>query len=503
MSLYANLYCRFCPRQIETGRIKNTQQHTHALRALLPRDSAECRRRLASKTAVVVGAGFAGLSAAVWLKRLGAGQVIVLEARSRVGGRVRSDTGFTPGRIIEAGAELIGLNHPLWLEYAREFGLGFSVITPEDYFTKAGLEEPVSIGGTLLTPKEQRFVFDEMTALTRQITQDAVPVNARAPWTSPDAEALDNMSLGDRLSELDISELTRQLFTVMMENDNAVPVDRQSYLALLATVKGGGLDDYWTDSEIFRCETGNQSLAACMQSELRACGGSVHCGCPVTDIEICDGYVRVDARNMRLSADYIVLAAPPSVWPAIRVTPRFPAGLCPAHGPALKYLCNIKSRFWICEGLAPTGFSDELGQTWEGTDNQMQTQNQGLEMSVYAGGPYAAAAMNAPDTRQYFTSRICPLYSGFKENALTDCFLDWPRMPWTMTGFSCPRPGEVTTLGPVLARPYYGRLFFAGEYASPDFFGYMEGALQSGLFAALRILEREGMRSGLHMGWNF
>ena len=494
MSLYSNLYCRFCPRQIETGRIKNTQQHTEAIRMLLPPDSADCRR-LASKTIVVVGAGFAGLSAALWLKRWGASRVIVLEARNRVGGRVRSDIGFTPARIIEAGAELIGLNHPLWLEFAREFGLGLSVITPEDYFSKAGLEEPISIGGALLTPKEQRFVFDEMTALTKQITQDAVFVNAREPWKSPDARALDSVSLGDRLAQLDISDLTRHMFTVMMENDNAMPVNRQSYLAILASVKGGGLADFWTESEIFRCETGNQSLAACMLNELRASGGSVLLNSPVTGIEIGDGHVSVGTKDMIYNADYSVLTVPPSVWHAISVMPRFPAALYPAQGPAIKYLCNIKSRFWIREGLAPTGFSDELGQTWEGTDNQMQLQNQGLEMSVYAGGSYAAAAMSAPDTRQYFTSRIRPLYSGFEENALTDCFLDWPRMPWSMTGFSCPHPGQVTTLGPVLASPYYGRLFFAGEYASPDFFGYMEGALQSGTLAALRIFDQAGKRS--------
>ena len=30
-------------------------------------------------------------------------------------------------------------------------------------------------------------------------------------------------------------------------------VEQQSYLGNLAQVKGGGLDDYWTKSEIFRC----------------------------------------------------------------------------------------------------------------------------------------------------------------------------------------------------------------------------------------------------------
>lgn len=496
MSIYAMLYHRFSPRRPETESMQLAQQKIDAIRAMLPDESTVSRSGISAKTVIVIGAGFAGLSAAVWLKRLGAKKVIVLEARKRVGGRVRSVNGFTPGRVIEAGAELLGLNQPLWLDYARGYGLGLSVFTPEDLFAGAGLEEPIYISGMLLTPEQQRFIFDEMSAVIEQITLEAVPIDALEPWNSPDAQALDNMSLGDRLSAFDISELTRQVFSVMMENDNAAPIDRQSYLGTLAAVKGGGLMDYWTESEVFRCETGNQSLALCMLSELKMHKNScVMINCPVTDIEIFNRQVNVCAGGKTFTGDYVVLTAPPSMWPEIRITPCFPAGFNPALGSAIKYLSNIKSRFWIREGLAPTGLSDALGMTWEGTDNQMLIPKQGLELTVFAGGSYAVSAMKASDPRPYFTPRIEQLYPGYRDNALTDCLMDWPRIPWTKTGYSCPRPGQVTTLGPVLAHPYHGRLFFAGEYASPDFFGFMEGALQSGLFAVLRILEQEKIRS--------
>jgi monoamine oxidase len=55
---------------------------------------------------VVIGAGFAGLSCAYQLNRAGA-DVQVLEARNRVGGRVFTLDSFLPGKVIEAGAELI------------------------------------------------------------------------------------------------------------------------------------------------------------------------------------------------------------------------------------------------------------------------------------------------------------------------------------------------------------------------------------------------------------
>lgn len=54
---------------------------------------------------VVVGAGMAGLTAAAWLEAYGL-SVLVLEAQSRVGGRVRS--AITPGgRRYEAGRQFV------------------------------------------------------------------------------------------------------------------------------------------------------------------------------------------------------------------------------------------------------------------------------------------------------------------------------------------------------------------------------------------------------------
>ena len=63
---------------------------------------------------LVIGAGFGGLSAAQQLLLAGA-DVTVLEARSRLGGRVFSSAKFLPGATVEMGAELIGSNHPVWM----------------------------------------------------------------------------------------------------------------------------------------------------------------------------------------------------------------------------------------------------------------------------------------------------------------------------------------------------------------------------------------------------
>jgi monoamine oxidase len=68
-------------------------------------------------------------------------------------------------------------------------------------------------------------------------------------------------------------------------------------------------------------------------------------------------------------------------------------------------------------------------------------------------------------------------------------FVPWPLEKWTGGGYSCPAPGEVCRVGPNLDRPLARRLYFAGEHTCLPFFGYMEGALQSGLRVAQHILE--------------
>ena len=72
--------------------------------------------------------------------------------------------------------------------------------------------------------------------------------------------------------------------------------------------------------------------------------------------------------------------------------------------------------------------------------------------------------------------------------------MKWPEEPWALTGYSFPAPGQVTTVGPLLAQPHLdGSLHIAGEHACYKFVGYMEGALQSGLRAAKVLATRDGV----------
>src|SRR6187397_2802607 len=80
------------------------------------------------RSALVIGAGAAGLAAARELRRLGF-TVTVVEARDRIGGRVYTHRGFDAP--IELGASWIhGIDGNLLVPMARELGLA---TRPTDY----------------------------------------------------------------------------------------------------------------------------------------------------------------------------------------------------------------------------------------------------------------------------------------------------------------------------------------------------------------------------------
>jgi monoamine oxidase len=70
-------------------------------------------------------------------------------------------------------------------------------------------------------------------------------------------------------------------------------------------------------------------------------------------------------------------------------------------------------------------------------------------------------------------------------------YSDWPNEPFIRTGYWAPKPnGEIFKVGPKLNIAFHKRLYFAGEHTYVSFFGYMEGALRSGIRAA-NLLMRE------------
>lgn len=452
------------------------------------------RKRMPS--VIVVGAGFAGLCAAYELMGLRFA-VTVLEARNRVGGRVWSlSRGLVPDRVLEGGGELIGANHPLWLSYRQQFDLSFSNV--DDYENS-----PIRLGGRTLSFAESKALNKEMQRMLKRLTDLAETiVDPFEPWINRDARQLDRLSLGDWLERAKGKTECKRAIAQMLAADNGIPAAEQSLLGVLAMIKGGGLDRYWNDTEVYRCKGGNQQLAECFETQLNEGQTRVLRNSPVCRIAGSEdgAQVWVKDRKKPHKADHVILAIPPSVWHTITFSDRNLAARmrpAPRMGKNVKYLMRLRHRFWQDFGGSPTLSEDgPVDLTWETTEAEPDDLGK-IGLVAFSGAQDAAECVRWRSNlrRLHYVRALKRPYPDIDREIRRDRFMNWPEEPWTQASYYFPRCGDVVKWGQFWKEGYQGWLHFAGEHTCFAFVGYMEGALASGFRLARRLYDQQVAQS--------
>ena len=162
----------------------------------------------------------------------------MLEARTRVGGRVHTLDDAVEGGHVEAGGEFVGANHPCWMSYAQRLRLELDPVTGEE----EDFEAPILLQGERLSRRDAEAVARELDALRAAVTKFAREVDGDAPWQHPFATAIDMRHVSGWVEEQQVSRLSRPLFRVLLAGDGGMTTSKQSLLGLLAMVSGGGLD---------------------------------------------------------------------------------------------------------------------------------------------------------------------------------------------------------------------------------------------------------------------
>jgi monoamine oxidase len=495
---------------------------------MLDMPSRECLERAARLRVAVVGGGLGGIMAGRALARWGV-KVTVYEARAQVGGRVLSDSTFAKGRITEIGAELVGSIHTRWCALAKEYGISLISRMDGDLYGGQQLQQRVILDRLLpvevianIEKQKRNQVLRPMAEFARQSIQAG---KESEPWKQPGLEVLDRTSVAEALeTRFHVSRTSRlwQAMELLLVNNNVAPLEQASFLALLCLVRGGQtmapdpLMGYWDKLEIYRCGDGCQRLALAIAAELDATKGCRvirNMGVRKIDLRPQGSGVLVTARSTKDTAfdkwlreklsgnplmetrqyDCVVFAVPPPAWSCVEITPHHPKdviGLM-GSGAAVKFFSNVKERFWIKDGFAPLGGSLEIGQVWEGTDNQTRVKDQDIVLSVFTGSRTPSVDDYKKGLARLYPADPHKTDSGYLSNLRTKPILaDWSRQPFIQTGYSSPRVGQVFTIGKELNEPFEGRLFFAGEHTQMDHFGYMEGAIRSGERAAWLLVDQ-------------
>jgi monoamine oxidase len=161
-----------------------------------------------------------------------------------------------------------------------------------------------------------------------------------------------------------------------------------------------------------------------------------------------------------------------------------------SYGMVTKVLLEYRKRFWDERGWNGRLVSDApIVLTWHATSHVEDLH--GI-LTVYTGGEPGAklAALSDAERTHLAVAEIEKLFPGTSDLIENTATVAWPNEPFTRASYAALAPGEVTAHWKTLFEPA-GRLFFAGEHATP-IQGFMEGAVESGQRVAATILANGG-----------
>jgi monoamine oxidase len=440
---------------------------------------------------IIIGAGMAGLSAALHLHRAG-WRVSELEARGRVGGRVYTFRNFSSGQHAEAGGEFIEHFHHRLRGLADEFGLVLERVRtswdePDTFAAfegRAGRERDEAIWGTDLA-REMEAMWAALARLAAH-----VPDPGR-PHAAPEAAVLDQRSAAAWIAEQPVPRLAKLYFQARLRSEYTVEAQNFSLLDL---ARNAALlySDPEAERMAYRIRGGNDLLPRAIAAALP----EVHLNTPVTQINVTGSAVTVSHADGALTADYAVLAIPLTVARHLTFDPPLP----PAHrammdglsyGAVTKVCIQYRRRWWQARGWRGHMLNDApLVCTWEPTTEQ--DGERGI-LTVYTGGAPGAAfvRLSEADRIAAAVDALEKLFPGSKEMVERAETIAWPTEPHTLGAYAAFAPGDITRHWQTLFTPA-DRLYFAGEHAAV-YQGYMEGAVESGQRVANELLQVAGL----------
>jgi putrescine oxidase len=446
--------------------------------------------RLIETDVVVVGAGVAGLAAA--RKLVAAGRdVVVLEARDRVGGRLwNTEIG---GEANELGGEWIAPYQSRMHALLEELGIElFPAYREGDdvYVDEEGRAHRHSGDGHGLSSADERALGEadgKLDALAKELDPEA-------PWEHPRARELDTITFDEWLRREVADEVAREnIRSYLADGFLTKPAYSFSLLQGLWVIAGaGGTYELFAPEQClaFRVAGGSQLVPIRMADEL---GQRVVLESPVRSIAWSDVGVEVDAGRVHVRAGAAIVAIAPNLAAGIRFQPALPAWRmrlqqASSQGSVTKILAVYPEPFWRAEGLSGEGFAPHQ-LVRELYDNTPPSASVGVLCTFLPGEQAEFAGRLNPEARRELVLDGMAKIVGPSALRATDYIeTDWSAEEWTRGAYASTFGiGGLTRFGPDLRRPVGSIHWGCADNAG---FGHMhmEGAARSGEAAAAELL---------------
>lgn len=461
------------------------------------------RRKHIEVDVAVVGAGFAGLTAALGVKKAGR-SVAVIEARDRVGGRVWAHQ-LGNGEVSERGGTFVGPTQDRILAALKRYGID-TFPTFEDgsnVYINGGDRSTYSDTGPTGTAPPDPLILAELVEVIAQLDDMSTSVPVDAPWSAPDAANLDRQTLEDFIQANSASERFRRLVPAATRPIFGAEPGELSLLFVLFYIAASGNEknpgtfernfDTRAGGQESRIVGGSQMVGYRMADELGR--KRIHKRSPVRRIIQRRGHVKVISDRVVVHAKHVIVAIPPALAGRIDYTPALPSERDSltqrlAQGTLTKVAASYETPFWRAKGLNGQALSTD-GLANVTFDDSPADGSPGVIFAFVGGDSSRAFAALDEDGRR--TEILAEFATYFGDEALspTDFFYtQWPEERWSRGGpVGIYPPGLMTSYGQAIREPI-GRIHWAGTETSTYWNGYMDGAIRSGERAALEVVDR-------------
>ncbi|MGA4506391.1 flavin monoamine oxidase family protein [Propionibacteriaceae bacterium G1746] len=438
----------------------------------------------------IIGAGLAGLVAATELADRGR-NIVVFEARDRVGGRVESAQ-LATGDHVDLGGQWVADLHTRMLALVHRMDLNLIGTSRGDITVK--------LGGVVATVPSQEEIEASLNPfevadlgqglarfrrLAERIARDKVWAEGNATWLNQLLRRWVHSNLRTPGGQAWFSRVFEGAFGVQF-NDVTLGeslhransgVDMEALVAV-----NGGVNQ----------QRVVEGMAEVPRRLAEALGDRVKLGHEVVGIDSSGDFAVVSlADGSTVKARTVIVALPPKLAVALDYNPplerwRAETAARVPTGSIIKAVARYPRPWWHDAGFSGQMGSD-AGPVRVLFDVSNSADGAGLLIGFFGAGDQENLSDRTPGLREAALSQV-----------VTAAFGDGPAMQeyverdWRAERFTggCHgahfAPGVWTASGPALAEPH-GLVTFAGAEFAPRFNGYMEGAVRSGQEAAAAV----------------